>query len=360
MDQMRALQSAVKSLLEKAQDATVSDLASAVEKATGVIKLAADLEKSQAELRKLSLEEAKLQHENDTAARRESSERLREYVTVLAPVVTIFTLALTLIVQGWQFRESERNKREEVEDAQWAEAVKLISQGGKVSPGVIALSPFLKLPRYQNTARETAIQLLANSSDPILYTDLFGAAFVPVGWNNLDQILKLDRALLTRGQPLYDKTYNETTEHNDLTKLSAQEKEVLDYLNDVMPKMCAQIGSVLRSPRPTGVSLDLSAIRFTNCDLRGIDLSGANMENTAMVFVDLAGADLSNITRCEGAYFFHTAWWEAKSISPTLLAHLESRPYAVLHKGWTYGPRDDTFTPQQYADALDRLKHAAH
>jgi uncharacterized protein YjbI with pentapeptide repeats len=360
MDQMKALQSAVGSLLEKAQGATVSELASAVEQATGAIRLAADLDKSQAELRKLSLEEAKLQHENETAARRERSERLREYLAVLAPVVTILTLSLTLIVQGWQFRESEKNKREEVEDAQWVEAVKLISQSGKVSPGVIALSPFLKLPKYQNTARETAIQLLANSSDPILYTDLFGAAFVPAGWDNLDQILKLDRALYARGQPLFAKSFDSATDANDATKLSAEEKEVLGYLDNVNPKICSQIASVLRSPRPASASVDLSGTLLKECDLRGTDLSGASIESISLAYNDLTDADLNNITQFDGAHFYHVAWWQARSVSPKLLEYLENDQQSKFRTNWKYGPRDDTFTQQQYETALGRLKHSAH
>ncbi|MBZ5555560.1 MAG: hypothetical protein LAO21_22870 [Acidobacteriia bacterium] len=52
MDQMEQLRAAASSLLNKAQDASVPELASAVEKATGVLRLSSDMEKAQAELRK--------------------------------------------------------------------------------------------------------------------------------------------------------------------------------------------------------------------------------------------------------------------------------------------------------------------
>jgi hypothetical protein len=180
MDQMKQLRAAASSLLNKAQDSTVSDLASAVEKATGVLRLSSELEKSEAELRKLTLEERKLQYENDTASKRERSERLKEYVALLAPFITIVTLTATLIVQNWQFIRSEKAKSDVAIEAQWEEAVKTILQSSKLLAGIIALHPFLSSPTYGDRARLTAVQLLANNTGVVFFDDLFGAAFVPV------------------------------------------------------------------------------------------------------------------------------------------------------------------------------------
>ncbi|MGB7624773.1 MAG: hypothetical protein WBN92_20695, partial [Terriglobia bacterium] len=285
MDQLEQLRAAASSLLNKAQEASVSELASAVEKATGVLRLSSDLEKAQAELRKVALEEQKLQHENETASKRERSERLREYVSILTPVVTIVILAATLIAQNWQFMRSEKDKTEAALDAQWEQTVKTISETSKLPPGIIALHPFLNSPKYGDRAKLTAVQLLANSTDPVFFNDLFGAAFVPVDWSNLDFVLKLDRALSTKGTPLLNKSWDPKTQTNDLQRLSPQEGSLLEYFASVAPKISAQVGSVLKTPRPNGSTVDLSATYFKGADWRGVDLSGDNIENMWLVWV---------------------------------------------------------------------------
>ena len=356
MDQMDELRSAVKLLLEKAQTSSVLELASAVEKVTGVLRLSADLEKSELELRKLALEESKIRREIESAPKRERSESLKEYVSLLAPFVTIITLAATLIVQGWQFTQSERDKRDAAEDAKWTDTVKAISQNSKLAPTVIALNPFLKSPRYGDAAKTYAIQILANTTDKTLFSDLFGAAFVPASWTTLDQVLKLDRALRTRQQPLDVKSYDAGKDTNDYRKLTAEEKDTENYDDDALPQICSQINSILKSPRPYGVALDLSGTYLYDCDWGGVDLSGANLDGAEMTSVDLKGASLANITQFDGAYIYHVAWWEADNISPAFLEFLEKNTDSKYKEGVKYGPRYHTFTPEQYAAAVQRLK----
>lgn len=357
MDQEQALQKSVDALLDKAQSATVPDLASAVEKATGAMKLSSDLEKSRAELRKLALEEAKLSYENATAEKRQRSELLKGYAAVFAPFLTVLTLAVTVIVGGWEFRQTEKDKAAAAEDAQWADAIKVISQSSKLSPGVIALNPFLKSARYGALARDTAVQLLANSNDSALFTDLYGAAFVPVGWDNLAQVIRLDRALKARGSPLWEKTYDRKTDTNDPAKLTPEEKEIEKYVDGALSKICSQVGSILKG-RPSGTALDLSGARFWSCDWSGADVSGANIEGLDLASVDLRGASLAYIVHFEGAYFYNVPWWEAKNISPKLLEYLEHDPDCEYKEAKTYGPRGDKVSPQQYAVAIARLRQS--
>ena len=86
-EQIKQVRSAASSLLEKAeQGSSVADLAAAVEKATGALKLAAEMERAQGN----------------------RSERVRDYVALLTPLITIIILAATLIAQNWQFLRSER------------------------------------------------------------------------------------------------------------------------------------------------------------------------------------------------------------------------------------------------------------
>lgn len=362
MDQMERLQAVATTLLEKAQNGTVSELAAAVEKATGVLRLSCDLEKSPAETRKLALEEQKLQHEINDASKHERSERLREYVSLLTPIVAIVTLAATLFSQTWQFLRSERERRDAAEAAQWEEAVKAISQTTKLSPGVVALNRFLKSSNYGDQAKSLAVQLLANGSDKLFFDELFGEAFVPISErNNFDRVIELDRALNATMQPLWSKTYDATTKHSNIKKLQdPHEIDVYKYVDYVIPKISAQVGSALKSPRRPSPNLDLSATNFMSSDWGGADLSGANIASISLAWMGLKGANLDKITYFKGATFHHVAWWEAEKISPKLREYLETDSKALYDPQSTYGPmQKDTFTPQQYAAALDRLKHQA-
>jgi hypothetical protein len=123
MDEMEQLRNASASLLTKAEKATLSELAVAIQRAAEVQKLSADLERARVEVRNLELEEQKLRAENAATAKRDRSDRIKDYVGVMTPVVTIVALAATLSFQAFQFVESEKSKRDAAEAAQWADAV---------------------------------------------------------------------------------------------------------------------------------------------------------------------------------------------------------------------------------------------
>jgi hypothetical protein len=118
-EQMAQVQAAALALLSKAEGAaSAADMAAAVEKAAAALKLAAEMGKVRADLAKINEEVARLKRENESAPKRERSERLRDYVALFTPLVTIITLAATLIAQNWQFLRSERNKQEDALNAQ--------------------------------------------------------------------------------------------------------------------------------------------------------------------------------------------------------------------------------------------------
>jgi len=217
-------------------------------------------------------------------------------------------LAATLLFQGWQFRQSETDKAEAAEEAQWQDAVKSILQTTNLPRSVVALNRFLKSPKYRDLAKDTAIQLLANSTNNVFFGDLFGAAFVPVGWDNVDYVVRLDRALTARATPLWQKAWDYKTQLWDRDKLSSQEKEVFDYIDHVLPEISAQVGSVLKAPRPSRPNLDLSATVFKGCEWQGADLSGANIEGLNLAWADLRDANLDKITHFQGARFIQVAW----------------------------------------------------
>jgi hypothetical protein len=354
-EQMQRIREAASALLVKAQSAsTVTDMATAVEKAAGAFKLAAEMDKARTELTKVNEEISRLKHENQTAPKRERSERVRDYVALLTPLVTIIALAATLIAQNWQFLRSESDKREEALDTQWSDAVKTISASGALSPGVIALQPFLRSLKYGEQARDVAVNLLASSSDPAFVTSLFSTALLPANWSNMDRMLQLNRALSARGMPLVNKAWD-AEKGFDQTRLAKDENATFDYVfNRAGPSTTAQIGGVLKTPRPPGTHVDLSSTYFISGDRKGVDLTGANLEGAYFDQMDLQEAELKGVTQLNSTFCHRTAWWKVKSISKSLLEYLEAN--YPFNPSDVYGPQGVHFSQEEYAAGVARLK----
>jgi uncharacterized protein YjbI with pentapeptide repeats/flagellar hook-basal body complex protein FliE len=336
--EMQEVRAAAAALLNKAQGAlTVADMATAVEKASGALKSAAEIENTRSELIKANEEISKLRRENQTASRRERSERIRDYVALLTPLVTIITLAATLIAQNWQFLRSERDKQEEAIDTQWRDAIRTVSTSGALSPGVVALQPFLRSSKYGEQARDMAVNLLSNSSDPVFFKNLFIAALAPATWSNVDRLLQLDRALSVRVVPLFAKGWDDQNKEFDSSKLTKDEKSTFDYVVDhAGVSITAQIGILLKSPGAQEGSIDFSSTYFTSADWKGVDLTGANLSGAYFDQMDLKDAELKGATLSDSTYFNRTAWWEVKSLSKTGFELLKKN--CPFLPGEPYGP----------------------
>jgi hypothetical protein len=332
-DQIKQVRLAATSLLERAEKgSSVPDLAAAVEKAAGALKLAAEMEK----------------------ARNQRAERVRDYVALLTPMITIIILAATLVTQNWQFLRSERDKREEAMDAQWQDAVKTISASGALSPGVVALQPFLRSAKYREQAHDAAAHVLANSSDPTFFTTLFGTALTPVTWDNVYRLIQLDRGFRARLDPIFAKTFDAAKQANDWNRLSLDERATRNYALNAVPVIASEIGGLLRTPHPPGVHIDLSGTYFNHGDWRGADLSGANLDNIQWNYCSLQNAELGGVTQFSGAILLGTPWWEAKSINRPFLDYLTTN--FKLNPGLPYGPSNAKVTQDEYDAAVQRLQ----
>ena len=359
-DQLRQVRAAALALLGKAETtSSATDMATAVEKAAAALKLAAEIGKAKADLAKLNEEIVGLERANKLAPKRERSERIRDYIAALAPLVAIITLAATLFAQSWQFLRSERSKREDALSARWQDAVKTISTSGALSPAIVSLQPFLRSPEYAAQAREVAINLLANTSDQTFFTTLFGPAFTPISWNNVDDVIRLDRALAARASPIATKSWD--GKNNDVRRLTNEETASYQYIMAVIPTITAQIASVLKTPRPPGKQVDLSATLLKDSDWQGVSLNTVNLEGASFIWINIRNVDLTNLTKFTAANFYGTAWWEAKAINKPLFEYLKaSYPYS---KGnYPYAPgeqpaglRPEAFNEEAYNAATARL-----
>lgn len=352
-DDVKQIRTAALSLLEKGQTSSnITDLAAAVDKAGGALKQAAEMEKTRQELEKLSQEILGLRDQNALVVFKARSERMRDYIALLTPLVTIVTLASTLIVQNWQFLRAERTKREEALDAQWQDTVKAISSSGALSPAVISLQPFLHSEKYGDQARGVALNLLENSSDSSFFHSIFGTVLTPVTESNIDRIVGLNRALVARGNPIFTKSYNKKTGEADFKRLSKDELAANNYVLDAFSIIASQIAAYMRTKRQ-GTQIDLSGTHLSNGDFSGIDFGETNLAGIAFYDCDIQNADLSEVTQFEGADFYGTAWWKAKAINPTLLQHLRTKN--AFEPKESYGPRDTEFKQAQVDQDIQRL-----
>src|ERR1035441_752982 len=117
---------ATKLLMDESKKGTVADLASAVEKATGVLKVCADLQKKQPK----------------------GLDRLVAIAPLLTTVVTTLAVLAGAIFTYCQFTQTQKDKREAALETQWQDAFKSVYASRTLSPGVFLLQPFLDLPQY--------------------------------------------------------------------------------------------------------------------------------------------------------------------------------------------------------------------
>lgn len=331
--------------------------------AAELLKLASEIENQRAGSSKLLTEEQKLSFDLRESQSRQKSDDRKAYITLLAPVFTTFVLAGTLILQSYQFVQSERDKQIEVrqqtdaaEDVRWTDAVKLLSQSDKVSPAGVLLKSFVKSDRYGAQAHQTALQILLKTEDPVLFENLFALVFEPVDWNDLPQIIGLNRTMYVNIGPLAEKSYDAKKRMNDLNRLNPLERRKYDSLIAEIEFTATKIAPLLKGRRPGGVALDLHGTDILLCDLQYADLSGANLDGVNVSSVNLKGADLSRISHAELSMFL-TAWWEASQMSQETLQYLmKEYPFQA---GVQYGPSYRTISQKDYDENVARLLRLA-
>ena len=276
---------------------------------------------------------------------------------------TTFILAGTLVLQSYQFEQSERDKQAEArrqaeiaEDLRWTEAVKLLQQANNISPAGALLKSFATSERHGTQAYQTAIQILLKTDDPGLFANLFGSVFDPVGWNNLAQVVELNRILDSNRNALASKSWDRENQASDPRKLTQPERNELDRLETEVKFITTKIALVVKGPRPAWAVLDLRSVDLWAGDFQGADLSGANFSDASLTYVNLKGANLGGITEYAGSSFYGTAWWQASKIGKGLLEYLIKAHPLDLKSSYN---SDQSFSKADYDAAITQLRQSA-
>jgi hypothetical protein len=323
VDDTERIREIADSIIEKSGDAAT------IKSAAELLRLASEIENRRADVRKLAAEEQKIGLDLSESRRSRKSEDWKTYITLLAPVFTTVVLAATLVSQSYQFNQSEKDKQaearrqaESAEDVRWSDAIKLLSESDKISPTGALLKSFVKSDRYGDQAYKTAIQELIQTEDPERFNSLFDSIFQPVDWSTLPQVVELDRTLWSSLDPLLQKSYDRAKNVNDLNILDATDRKKVSSLNSHLELITRSIAPVLKGPRPSGTTLDLSSTDLVNADFQGANLKGAKLERVTFSGVNIKDADFSGITEFAGSKFFSSPWWQVSHINQDFLEYL--------------------------------------
>jgi hypothetical protein len=323
LDELEILRSKASSLIKHSDD----DLDSLI-KAADLLKDVEEIEHRRAATHKLCAESPQ--------------SRVLQFLSVLAPVATVAVLAVTLIFSVVQFRSGRR-------DAQWAEAVKSVTEEKIDAVAAAEIQGLRQLPDYKQKADDLAQDLLRRTSRPDTFRSLFETEFgKSVKWDDLARILELDRSL----------TMTHTFLESKKTKLSSDEIDQKESVKQELTQICNTISPLLKSSRPSGATLNLHNVEFLDCDLSDADLSGADLTGFNTSRINLKGANFAEITKYEGGFWGKTAWWEAGKMSPRLVAYLDEH--------WKFDPKQSPEnyglqskpTKDEYDKAVDRLRHS--
>ena len=229
------------------------------------------------------------------------------YLNVLAPFATVSVLAGTLYFQVHQFQQTEKNRIEEREDGRWADTLKSVSERGAKDDiaAIIALKSFLKSERYRDDAGRMVLRILRHTKSVEDFKELFLTQYPVVGWEDLNSVLDVDRALVVAW--------------NDAAGDTVTQEKIIKELSFIG----VQIYPALKK-RPAGAPLDLHSVSFFDCDFSWINLSGANLDGFTPGRVRMDHTDLSGVPNANYGSWKDTAWWKAEKISPDLLRYLKA------------------------------------
>jgi hypothetical protein len=307
-------------------------------KAAELLDKASAVDARNAEILKNNTERQKLE---------QSGPAWKSFVNDFSPLITVLVLAGTFIFNILQARITENHKREDekrqredklqdlarqdIADAKkhdadelkrYTDAAELIGKDEGISPAATLIRTFTTEP-YRSEARQLGAEILLKTKSYDRFQDLFSTVTEPVTQENLVQVIGLLRKVHENVGPLLTKSWVNGT--NDLSRLTPDEVDAYDLLNNERTFLSVRVASVLQQHRDPSSPLDLSRLGFDTCSLAGADLRNATISPGAWNLVNLDGADLRGITQFQNCWLYNTAWWHASRIDTPLLNYLKEK-----------------------------------
>lgn len=323
-----------------------------------------------ADICKLEGETRRQVAELETLSRKERTETIRFYISVVAPTLSAFAILGAFVFQTLQFKKSmeiqqqtvavqketvevqkkaAENQRAATENDQWREATKTFTQGCTLAHGFAAvalLKAFLAEGAHQEEARSMAVHILGNVIYEDIFSDLFQATFVTKDadteiddktWTKIQDATKISKNLK---YAYFHWNNNSLVKFGDKgprpsenipalpTPQPGLEEQNPEYIKSQLIIEVDLVGRFLvahlRLPRDKEkYKIDLTDAALWDCDFSGMDLHNATLKSIYFYNVILEDADLSGVTEFESSAWENSAWWRAKIISPELLKYLK-------------------------------------
>jgi uncharacterized protein YjbI with pentapeptide repeats len=283
---------------------------------------------------------------------------------IAAWILLLAIVGAALITISEHRKQSERLaalERDSNEDAQWREALNLVSlrDPGASQTGAFAMQGFFGSRQYAAEARAIAGLLLTNVSNVYVFDQVMSSMGPPhtdhtnyQDLTSIAQMLGLDLrarfhisgAASKKNTPFLMESVSAVKanpkdvdrDKDQQTRAAAWELDTTsrtlrsiwtdkDPQKRLSPAGWSLSGAVLENANFDG--LDFTATDFSfgilfNASLKGVHFNQATLKDAYIRKVALDGADFSGITAFSGSRWEDSNWWDAKCVPPPLLDYL--------------------------------------
>jgi len=374
----------------------------------GTASTPGDIEKVSAALNNV-VDAKKADKDYANASKTTRIDSVKDVATILVPVISLLTVAATVISQN----EQTRATRDAGEDTEWREALAAISKDmlNPRSPAIAydaitRLKPFFRSERYGTDARDFSVLILGKFTDNEIFSDLFAATFPDPHLRDLRALSHINQQLAdTRkhinddisvaddaaaegppGAPAAAATKASNASPTQIAPPSSgaprpypgfampppPSKEALERamasVEDEIQVVDNAIAVVLRA-RASGdnAEYDLSDNLFIGTDLRNANFRSVDLTGAQFWYSNLRGANFSTVKYFDYERFPGSAWWQASFIEASALRDLMRYDYPNYFnkKDSSYG-NDMSYwhgekpTRAEYATDIARLCGVAH
>lgn len=306
-------------------------------------------------------------------------QRTKFFVATLVPTVSTLIAVLALVFQGQQFNKSSEQEAikfkqstdfqtQQNTDSKWQESMKAVSFKDPQSAltGALSMQAFFGDKSYGSQSREIASSLLPLVNNVNGFEEVLEALYGTTAKDEDQiQIIAVAKALLMKAREQLKISGTEWSETNGLPKflwynidsidpnpeIKSGEREAsdkvlaweIDSASQRLSELWTEDRHLGTEYRPLAPNSLLTNVVLENAAFKGVhfkeksDLSGSvlydacleratligvDLTNAVLRHVELRGADLSRIKHFDGSTWKDTDWWNARSMSAELKAHL--------------------------------------
>jgi hypothetical protein len=285
-----------------------------------------DVEKA-ANITKQLLDAEKSAKDAEVAPKLFRYEEPKSWATLLVPLLSILTLAVTVYMQSNQLQAT----REAEQDKQWLENVKnvlaqLDKKPQQVSDPAIAsalLEPYAADKRFGTHARQLTIELLTRVPSAERFSDYFVSHHIGEQWSDVQLLTTVSREIFANLNEIELRLQKQPG--NELLN-AARDASVADLIF-----LTEKLSALYHLPDANPRAADFRHVLLIDGNLAKLDLADADLTGAKLQNVNLTDTVLGPGIKFQDVAFVDTHWWDAKEISKPLLSHLIENFYPYFN-----------------------------